>query len=156
MIYGENNLKKSKDIIEERLTGKIPSEDNISQLIDIQYPKETTLAAFREEWEKNVKGDLLYLRRELWDIQTLLLGKIDDILYTIARSRKEKLPDVEVIPYMYKEKIENLDHKLESINYLIKLPLYKFRQCILPKTDDSYLSFADIRYSYDEGATSCN
>ena len=27
LIYGENNLKKAKDIIEESLTGKTPSED---------------------------------------------------------------------------------------------------------------------------------
>ena len=65
------------------------------------------------------------------------MGKRDDILYKIARSRKEKLPDVEVILYMYKEKVEKLDHKLESINYLLKVPYYKFQQCILPKTDDS-------------------
>jgi hypothetical protein len=66
------------------------------------------------------------LRRELWDIQTLSLGKRDDVLYKTARSRKEKIPDVEVIPYMYKQKVENLDHKLESIYYLIKVPLSKF------------------------------
>ena len=95
------------------------------------------------------------LRRELWDIQTLLLGKREDILYKIARSRKEKIPDIEVIPYMYKEKVESLDHKLESIYYLIKLPLYKFQHCIKPKNDDTW-TFADIKYSYDEGAISCN
>jgi CRISPR-associated endonuclease/helicase Cas3 len=155
LIYGEENLKKSKDIIEASLTGKIPSEDDISKLIDIQYPKEKNLADFREEWGKNVKKDLLMLRRELWDIQTLLLGKREDILYKIARSRKEKIPDIEVIPYMYKEKVESLEHKLESIYYLLKIPLYKFKKCIIPRTEDSIWSFADIEYSYDEGAISC-
>ena len=56
---------------------------------------------------------------------------------------------------MYKEEVEHLDHKLESINYLLKVLYYKFQQCILPKTDDSIWTFADIKYSYDEGAISC-
>jgi len=50
-----------------------------------------------------------------------------------------------------------MEHKLEAIYYMVKVPLYKFRQCIRPKTDDStWWAFGDIEYSEEEGATGCS
>jgi len=129
-------------------------EEQISKLIELQYPKESTLEALKDEW-MNVKTDLNMLRRELWDIQTLLLGNRDSALYKIARTRAEKMPDIEVIPEMFREEIEQLEHRLESVYYLVKLPLFPFQRCILPRTEDSRWIYADIEYSKDEGATSC-
>ncbi len=154
LVYGEDNLKNANDIMETYLAGKTPSEEQIIQLIDLQYPKESTLDAFKKE-SQHVRADLRTLRRELWDIQTLLLGKRENALYKIARTRHEKIPDVEIIPYMYKQEVESLEHKLEAINYLVRVPLYRFMQCILPKADNSIWTYADIEYSEEEGATVC-
>ena len=97
------------------------------------------------------------VKNRIMGIQTLLLGKKrDNALYKVATTRNIKIPDIEVIPDIYKDNVEHLDDKLESIYYLVKLPIYKFQQCLIPKNDDSTWTFADIKYSYDEGATSCN
>lgn len=153
-IYGEDNLKNAKNIVEAHLKGKKPSEEIITQLIDLQYPKDSTLEAFKLEW-RNVRMDLNMLRKELWDIQTLLLGDRDNALYKIARTRHEKIPDIEVIPKMYENEINNKQHYLEAMYYIVKVPLYRFKECIIPKTEDSAWTYADIEYSEEEGAISC-
>ena len=48
LVYGEDNLKNANDIVETYLAGKTPSEEQIIQLIDLQYPKESTLDAFKK------------------------------------------------------------------------------------------------------------
>jgi CRISPR-associated endonuclease/helicase Cas3 len=155
LVYGgEENLNKARDIVESRLTGRSPSEEQISQLIDLQYPKERTLEDFKKEW-KDVKSDLRMLQRELWDIQTLLLGKRENALYKIARTRAEKIPDIEVIPELYRKDVEHLPHKLEAINYLVRIPLIRFRQCLIPKNDGDTWTYADLEYNDEEGATTC-
>lgn len=155
LVYGgEENLKKARDIVESNLTGRSPSEEQISQLIDLQYPVERTLEDFKNEW-KNVESDLNMLQRELWYIQTLELGKRENALYKIARTRAEKIPDIDVIPEMYRKDVENLSHKLEAINYLVRIPLFQFRQCLIPENDGDTWTYADLEYSVDEGATTC-
>ncbi len=155
LVYGgEENLEKAREIVESHLTGRSPSEEQISQLIDLQYPKDRTLADFQKEWQ-NVKSDLRVLQRELWDIQTLLLGKRENALYKIARTRDEKIPDIEVIPELYREDIERLPHKLEAINYLVRIPLIRFRQCLIPKNDGDTWTYAALEYSSEEGAAAC-
>ena len=90
-VYGEDNLTKSKEIIEAELDKKLPTEESILSLTDKQYPMESTLAELKKEKE-NVNKDLNFLRNELWEIQSLLLGDRDNALYSIARSRREKVP----------------------------------------------------------------
>lgn len=154
LVYGEENLKNARDIVESHLSGKSPSEEEISQLIDLQYPKERTLDDFKKEW-KNVKSDLRMLQKELWDIQTLLLGKRENVLYRIARTRAEKIPDIEVIPELYRDDVERLTHKLEAINYLVRIPLIPFGQCLVPNNDGDTWTYADLEYGDEEGATTC-
>ena len=48
-IYWEDNLKNAKNIVETYLRGKKPTEGQITQLIDLQYPKESTLEAFKRK-----------------------------------------------------------------------------------------------------------
>lgn len=156
LVYGEDNLKNARDITATYLTGKTPTEDHISQLIDLQYPKEKTLDALEKE-RRNVEYDLKILQSALWDIQTLLLGNRDNALYEIARTRQEKIPDIEVIPKVYEDEIQRLEQKfkLKAIYYLVRLPLYRFKECIRRRTDDQFWNYADIVYNEEEGATAC-
>jgi hypothetical protein len=153
LVYGEVNLTVAKDIVRENLTGKTPSEQDISELIDKQYPKFETLELFKKEWQ-NVREDLRFLQRELWDIQTLLLGEREDVLYKIARTRKDEIVTVDVIPEQYREEVESLESmfKLKAISFLVKLPYYKFHQCIRFKDADTQWTYADVEYNEDEGA----
>jgi hypothetical protein len=50
LVNGADDLKNAKDIVERYLTSKTPSEAEISKLIDLQYPKESTLDAIKKEW----------------------------------------------------------------------------------------------------------
>jgi CRISPR-associated endonuclease/helicase Cas3 len=154
LVYGEDNLKNAKEITEMYLNDKKPSEQELTQLIDLQYPRESTLHTFKKEWQ-NVRSDLTMLQKELWYIQSLLLGDRENALYKIARTRQEKIPDIEIIPYIYKDEVEHLEHKLEAMSYVVRVPLYRFIQCIIPKTDDSVWTYANIEYNEEEGASGC-
>lgn len=48
-----------------------------------------------------------------------------------------------------------LEHRLEAIYYLVRVPLFRFSSCIIPKSEDSSWNYADIKYTEQEGATEC-
>jgi hypothetical protein len=56
---------------------------------------------------------------------------------------------------VYRDKVESLEHKLEAIYYLVRLPLFRFSSCLIPKSEDSSWNYADIKYTEEEGATEC-
>ena len=153
-IYGEANLVKAREIVEADLDKKSPSESLIRSLIDKQYPVENTLAELKKE-EKYVNTDLKMLRNDLWEIQTLLLGDRDNALYKIARTRQEKVPDIEIIPSIYENEISTKRHAIESMYYIVRVPLYKFEKCIRYHADSSFIPVGDINYSIELGATGC-
>jgi hypothetical protein len=110
-----------------------------------------TLAKLKKE-KKYVNTDLNFLRNELWEIQSLLLGERDNAMYRIARTRREKAP---VIPGIYENEISTEKYAIESGNYVVRVPLYKFEKCIRYESANTSIPFADINYSTELGATGC-
>ena len=153
-VYGETNLVRAREIVEAKLDKRSPSEAYIHSLIDSQYPIENTFVELKKE-ENNVNTDLKMLRNDLWEIQTLLLGDRDNALYRIARTRQEKVPDIEIIPSIYENEISTKKHAIESMYYIVRVPLYKFEKCIRYKTGNSFIPIGDIDYSMELGATGC-
>ena len=153
-VYGEANLVRAKEIVKAELDKKSPSEESILPLADKQYPIENSLAELKKE-KKNVNTDLNMLRNELWEIQSLLLGDRDNALYRIARSRREKAPDIQIIPSIYENEISNEKYAIKAGYYVVRVPLYKFEKCIRYESANTFIPFADIDYSTELGATRC-
>ncbi len=152
LVYGSENLVRAKKIARNKLHNTLLSESDVSELINEQYPEDEALEEFQNEWME-VKDDLQYLREQLWDIQSILRGDRLDTLYAIARTRQEKVPDIEVIPLMFRDQVE-AGNRLQAPYYTVRVPLIHFRSCIRMEDDLPWL-FADIDYSLDEGAVSC-
>jgi CRISPR-associated endonuclease/helicase Cas3 len=154
-VYGgEDSPGRAKEIVKAELDKKSPSEESILFFTDKQYPIDETLAKLKKE-KKNVNADLNFLRNELWEVQSLLLGDRDNALYKIARTRQEKAPDIQIIPSIYENEISTEKYTIEPGYYVIRLPLYKFEKCIRYDAASSFIPFGDIDYSTELGATKC-
>lgn len=146
LIYGKENLRVATELIESYLDGGNVNQQVLIRLIEQQYPKEDKIKEVNEEFERT-KENLLELRENLWQIQSLRLQDRSKDLYRFAKTRDQTLMEIEAIPIQFKDEIAHLDNKLKSLAYYVKLPLPSYAESL--SSDDSLngMLFANIEYS---------
>jgi len=152
LVYGQRNLDRALKIVSRSMAGKVLAENEISILVEEQYPEKESLAEVQREL-KDLGESLKELRRNLWHIQTIQLKDSENVLRRLAKTRKERFPTIEAIPVCFKANtIDKLPkgRKLEKIRYYVRLPLYKFGDSLLFLEDGLY---ASVKYTEELGAT---
>lgn len=151
LVYGKENMERARCIWERVGSGdgRIVTEGILRKFVDEQYPIDEVLPQIDSE-VKGVERDLKYLRGNLWHVQTLQLSEEVKILFKFAKSRKEKFPTVEVIPWCFREEVERLEHRGEIVKYLVRMPIYTIVNCIVEG------KYVDINYNEELGAISCS
>jgi len=145
-VYGADNLRRARDILAE-VNGKEITEGDIKSLVELQYPVDETLKKL-EIGRKKLRADLRKLRNDLWQIQTLQLSEESKILRKFARTREERFPDIEVIPWCFREDIEKVSHPAEIIQFVVRVPL---RMVIGHLNREGRNVYANIGYDCEYG-----
>ncbi len=150
-VYGDDNICRADRII-RRINEKEIQERLLRELVEEQYPKEDMNQILLEEREE-VEREFNSLRHDLWQIQTLQLSSESEALRKIAKTRRDKFPNIEVIPTRYQEEVSSLTHPLEVTKYLVRVPYYKAENSIVRSTTTSRFLYANLEYSPKYGVT---
>ena len=150
-VYGEENLDRASQIVPRLMDGKVLSESEVPALVEEQYPRGVALTELRREF-KHVDTVLREIRQALCNIQTIQLKDKENILRKEAKTRQERFPTVEAIPFCFKASVDNLPagRRLQKIRYYVRLPLYKFGDSLRFLEDGIY---ASVRYDEELGVT---
>jgi CRISPR-associated endonuclease/helicase Cas3 len=151
-VYGQENLEKALEIVPKLMDGKVLSERQVPALVEKQYPRDASLAELQSEFT-HVGAVLKEIREALWHIQTIQLKDREHILRREAKTRQERFPTVEAIPLCFKaDVIDRLPRgrELKKIQYHVRLPFYKFGDCLRFLEDGVY---ASVKYDEELGVT---
>jgi len=146
-VYGESNMKIAKEIC-SRFKGYPVSEKVLRKIVEEQYPCEAMYLSLQKELIR-VKERLKELRRYLWNIQTVRLGREDEWLRRIATTRQQEQISVEAVPMKFKQEIENLSNKIEAIKYHVRIPFWMAKGRLRLFT--SHIPFVDLEYDQELG-----
>jgi len=153
-VYGKENLSRAARIA-GTLDKRLVSEDEVSQLIERQYPRREMGRVLKDELRR-VELELDSLRSDLWHVQTLTVGDRSSALYRIASTRKEQFPTIDAIPACFAAEVEKLENPLRKMEYYVRLPLYIFAKCLARDEESRARITADIEYSSELGAVRCS
>lgn len=148
-VYGGENLGNAWKIL-EIINGKEIDESTLKALVDKQYPIGPTLKKLDKE-RNEVRRRLNELKNYLWYIQTLKRGTPEKLLFSLVKTRKERIANVGVIPYTFKDDVIKAISKNKYVaipGYTVRAPLYLVHNYM---NIEEGIHFVDLLYNYEYG-----